>query len=110
MKNRIVLLAVSGSFLFVLYGCHKEENPFPNHVGGKIFQGQKNVNVRCTGCHGALGGGGMRAPSLISAVKNLTLDQFVATVRNGKGKMPAYGGVLKEEDILQIVDWLQKLS
>ncbi len=67
------------------------------------------MNVKCTGCHGTLGGGGMRGPSLTKAVKNMTPDQFVATVTDGRGDMPAFDGMLKEKEILQVVDWLQKL-
>lgn len=104
-----MLSVLSGSLLFVFSGCEKKENPFPDHMGGKIFQGLKNVNVKCMGCHGALGGGGMSGPSLTKAVKNLTSDQFVATVIDGRGKMPKFSAVLGEEEILQIVDWLQKL-
>lgn len=108
-KNYVILSVFLGIFLFVLGGCKSKENPFPDHAGGKIFQGLTKVNVNCASCHGTLGGGGMRAPALTKSVKTLKPDQFVATVINGRGGMPAFNKVLQEEEILQIVDWLTKL-
>lgn len=101
-----------GLIALVLLGvtaCEKKVNPFPDHAGGQIFQGLKNVNVKCSGCHGDLGGGGMGGPDLTASVKSMPQDQFVETVMNGRDDMPAFGAVLKEEEILEIFDWLQKL-
>ncbi len=110
VKKWIMLAVISAPLLFVLSGCKKKENPFPDHIGGKIFQGLKTINVKCAGCHGTLGEGGMRAPSLTKGVNNITTEQFVAIVRDGRGGMPAFGSMLKEEEIRQIVDWIKKLS
>lgn len=110
VKKHVMLSVLLGTLLLFLSGCEKKENPFPDHVGGQIFQGLKKVNVNCADCHGSLGGGGMRAPSLTESVKKLSPEQFVTIVTNGgSGTMPAFEKVLEEEEILQIVDWLTKL-
>lgn len=109
VKKYVMLSVFLGVFLSVFAGCTSKENPLPDHEGGQIFLGLKKVNVNCAGCHGDLGGGGMRAPDLIKSVKNLGADKFVAIVANGFGSMPAFNKVLGEDEILQIVDWLIKL-
>jgi len=109
VKKYFVRSVLLGSFLVAFSACEKKENPFPDHEGGQIFQGLKKVNVNCSGCHGPLGGGGMRAPSLTKSVRNLPPDQFIVTVAKGRGGMPAFDKVLQEEETRQIMDWLQKL-
>ncbi len=110
VKHYAILPVLFGLFLFVPAGCTKKENPFPDHVGGQIFLGLKHVNVKCAGCHGDLGGGGMGGPNLVQSVKTLSPEHFVARVANGLGGMPAFGDVLTEDEILEIMDWLKKLS
>lgn len=95
--------------LFLFTACEKKENPFPDHMGSKIFQGKKSAKVNCASCHGDLGGGGMRAPNVVKAVKNLTAEQFSGVVKNGKGNMPPFKDLLEEEEITEIFDWLKKL-
>ncbi len=114
MRNKNLFFTLKwplfGIFLLIAFSaCEKKENPFPDHVGGQIFQGTKIVNVKCSGCHGALGGGGMSAPGLIKAAKDQSPEAFSETVLKGRGGMPAFDGVLKEDDVLQVIDWLQKL-
>lgn len=104
-----MLSMFSGLLLFVVSGCSKKENPFPDHLGGKTFQGLNKADVKCSGCHGDLGGGGMSGPSMTKAAKKMTPKQFVGTVLNGRGGMPAFEGMLEKEEILEIVDWLKKL-
>lgn len=104
MKTTMLILV-----LFIFTACEKKVNPFPDHMGSKIFQGQQNAKVNCANCHGDLGGGGMKAPNVAKAVKNLTAEQFSGIVMNGKGSMPPFADTLKEEEILEILDWLNKL-
>ncbi|MFQ5587502.1 MAG: c-type cytochrome [Nitrospiria bacterium] len=103
------LFIVGIPLILALAGCEKKENPFPDHLGGQIFQGNKMVNVNCANCHGPLGGGGMRAPNLSNSAKNKASEQFIETVIKGRKGMPAFGAVLKEDDVLQIIDWLKKI-
>lgn len=109
VKKYVMLSVFLGVFLSVLAGCTSKENPFPDHEGGQIFLGLKKANVNCAGCHGDLGGGGMSAPDLIKSVKTLGADKFVAVVVSGRGNMPAFNESLEEDEILQIVNWLEKL-
>lgn len=109
MKKYRLLSLFFGVSLLLLSGCTSKENPFPDHEGGKIYLGLKHMNIRCSGCHGDLGGGGMSGPSLVKAVKNLKTEEFVATVISGRGDMPSFNKKLQEEEIIQIVEWLKML-
>ncbi len=89
-------------------GCTKKETPFPDHPGGKIFQGKFRLDVKCHGCHGWLGEG-RSAPTLVQFGRTIVHKKFIDTVLRGKGGMPSFGSVLNEADVRQIIDWLEKI-
>lgn len=69
---------------------------------------------KCTMCHGADGMGNtpvgktMKAPDLTSAaVQKQTFEDLQKIVTDGKGKMPAYKGKLKESEIDAVVKFIQ---
>jgi len=62
-----------------------------NKVDKATLSGYKlYTRERCETCHGQTAEGGGAFPSLVAALKNITKEQFVATVTNGKGAMPSY--------------------
>ncbi|HLG22402.1 MAG TPA: cytochrome c [Candidatus Manganitrophaceae bacterium] len=100
----------SAALILTTTGCAKKEFPLPGHPGGQIYNGMTRSDVRCYRCHGDEGRGGGRAPALIQNGKTIERDLFLKTVLNGRKNMPPFGSVLKEEDVLQIIDWLEKVS
>jgi hypothetical protein len=98
-------------FLFLVsgIGCEKKPIPLPDHPGGQIFHGIKRADVRCAKCHGDRGEGSARAPALVQSGKTLPPSLFVATVLEGRNRMPPFRSVLTEAEILEIVDWLSKV-
>lgn len=95
--------------LFSDFACSKKERLLPEHPGGQLYHGVTRFDVKCFHCHGNEGRGTIRGPILVQLGKAVPKKRFLSAVRHGKGKMPAFGSVLKEEDILQIIDWLEKL-
>ncbi len=72
---------------------------------------------KCTMCHGADGtsntpvGKTMKAPDLTSAdVQKKGSEELEKIVTNGKGKMPAYKGKLKESEIDAVVKFVLALK
>jgi len=65
----------------------------------------------CAHCHGANGRAVLAgAPDFTSPVALLKPDlALLASVRNGKGAMPAYAGMLRDREILDIVSHLRTL-
>jgi cytochrome c6 len=65
----------------------------------------------CAGCHGA-GGRPLLpgAPDFSRATALLKSDlALAATIRSGRGGMPAYAGVLREREMLDVVAHLRTL-
>ncbi|MFQ5597934.1 MAG: c-type cytochrome [Nitrospiria bacterium] len=103
------------SWVFILIfssfsqGCTTKETPLPDHLGGKIYQGRMRLDVKCHGCHGWLGEGGRNAPPLVQFGRTISHDKFVDAVIFGRGSMPAFESVLSKNEILEIIDWLEKI-
>ncbi len=96
-------------FLFFI-GCEKKEIPLGNHPGAQIYHGIMRADVRCYRCHGDIGQGGSRAPSLITGGKTIERSLFVKTVLEGRNRMPPFASVLSEQEIEAIADWLEAVS
>lgn len=72
---------------------------------------------KCAMCHGADGSGdtpagkSMKARDLRSAeVQKQSAEDLEKTINNGKGKMPAYKGKLKETEIDALVKYIKTLK
>jgi cytochrome c6 len=71
--------------------------------------GAELYRTHCTGCHGAAGRPVMPgAPDLTRPTALLKPDQALAqSIRAGRGGMPAYAGVLRERELLDVVTHLR---
>lgn len=79
--------------------------------GGALYK------AKCAACHGADGKGdtGMgrmfKIRDLGSAeVQKQSNEELTAIIRDGKGKMPAYGKSLKEDEIKDLVTFIRSLK
>jgi mono/diheme cytochrome c family protein len=79
--------------------------------GARVFQ------RTCSGCHGADGKGIMRA-GLDKPPRDLTNAEFHAqitdeqlrrVIRVGKGQMPAFGGLMGDEDLNNVIAFIRTL-
>jgi cytochrome c6 len=68
--------------------------------------------AKCAMCHGADGKGGkMGTRDFASAdVKAESDAQLIDIVTKGKGKMPSYGGKLKDTEIKDLVGYIRTLA
>ncbi|MBN4054848.1 cytochrome c [Nitrospira defluvii] len=66
------------------------------------------MDVKCHGSHGWLGEGG-NGPTLVQFGRTIAHDKFIDRVLHGKAGMPPFDTVLNEEDVHQIIDWLEKI-
>lgn len=69
--------------------------------------GDQIVQQKC-GCHGP-GGRGGNAPAL-SKFASRSEGDLAKIVHDGKGRMPAFGAQLSDEQIKKVVTWLKGLS
>lgn len=75
------------------------------------LRGAELFRQHCTGCHGVAGRPVLPgAPDLTKPVALLKPDAaLAATLRNGKGGMPGYAGLLRERELLDVVAHLRTL-
>jgi mono/diheme cytochrome c family protein len=79
--------------------------------------GADTYKAKCAMCHGADGlgttpaGKAMKAASFKDpALVNAPDTQLIASVKNGKNKMPAYGGKLTDDQIKAAVVYIRSLQ
>ncbi len=74
--------------------------------GGQIFA------LHCATCHGPSGQGGIPGAPRFNRGERLMQSDFtlLATVRRGKNVMPAFGGVLRDREILDVIAYLRTLQ
>lgn len=77
-----------------------------------LAEGQRLYQMHCAACHG------VRGESLIPNAPNFTRGerlmqpdfQVMASVKAGKMAMPAFSGILRDQQILDIVAYLRTLQ
>lgn len=78
--------------------------------------GAATYKAKCQICHGADGqptstGKAMKAlPFNSPELKKASTASLIASVTNGKGKMPAYAGKLTDAQIKEVVEYLRTLQ
>ena len=79
---------------------------------GDPMRGAELFRAHCSGCHGPNGRPVLpAAPDFTHPMALLKPDlALLATVRSGRGAMPAYAGVLRDRDILDIISHLRTLK
>ncbi len=91
-------------------GCEPSD-PTPVGRGARVFQRS------CSGCHGADGRGVMRL-GLTKPPRDLTNPEFQAqftdeqlrrVIRVGKNQMPAFGGLMGDEDLSNVIAFIRTL-
>lgn len=110
-RRAAVLSCLLGLVTSALVACEPSD-PTPVGRGRGLFQ------RTCSGCHGRDGRGAMR-PGLSRPPRDLTNPAFQAkmtdeqlrqSIRIGKGQMPAFGGLLGEEEIRNLIAYIRSLA
>jgi mono/diheme cytochrome c family protein len=84
-------------------------------VGFAQSSGEAVYKAHCQMCHGP---NGVPSPGMVKmmgvpaatdpAVKKMTVEEMIASVKNGKGKMPAFSGKISDEEIRDVVTSFRK--
>lgn len=62
----------------------------------------------CGLCHGQEAQGTPRGSPLVGIFERLTVDQVLDTVRFGIDTMPAYGTALTDQDLADLLAWMEQ--
>lgn len=102
-------LSLTGFFVLVPFGNAqppaKFQSPLAKH-GSEIFQ------KRCVSCHNKQPGDDapFGPPNLYTSFRRtppLTVHDAEATIRDGKGNMPAFGAILSPGEIKSVITYLR---
>jgi mono/diheme cytochrome c family protein len=78
--------------------------------GGNARRGKPVYEKNCASCHGADGHGSPTGTNLADRPLLFRATEFVAPVRSGRGRMPAYDTqLLKDADLASILAYLRTL-
>jgi mono/diheme cytochrome c family protein len=108
-RARAELWVVVTAFL-AMTACEPRDQT-PVGRGGRVFQ------RTCSGCHGPDGRGVMRL-GLAKPPRDLTNadfhahvtdDQLRSVIRTGKGQMPAFGGLMGDDDLNDVIAYIRTL-
>ena len=72
---------------------------------GDATAGKAIYEANCASCHGAAGEGSANYPSIVGKGGSEAID----IVTNGDGAMPAFGGTLTEQQIADVVAYVETL-
>jgi len=80
-----------------------------NTQAASFFNGEKIYQKYCQSCHGIKGRGGIGgAPNFARGQSLMKPDAYLYdTINGGKNAMPAYRGVLKEEEFYDVITYLR---
>ena len=83
-----------------------------NAYAGDIDNGKKLYTRHCVTCHGVDGVNVMPdAPNFAYSEQLLRPDDFIlASIKEGKNAMPAYRGLLEDQEILDVITYLRLLE
>lgn len=77
--------------------------------GSDSLSGESLYKTHCAICHGADGKKGLAGAKMIPE-SELSLDERIALITNGKGSMMPYRGVLSKEEIARVAAYTLTLE
>ncbi|NIR48284.1 c-type cytochrome [candidate division KSB1 bacterium] len=103
------------SIILVLFlACESKPPPEITDPGQLLFLGYAKQDVNCSKCHGADGQGGMDAPDIRNAFQKYGKGEIMNIIEYGKGEgpdaMPPFEGKISEEELLELVIFLETLQ
>lgn len=73
-------------------------------------RGESLFQRHCASCHGATARGGDHGQNLVDTPILLNETAFAAVARDGRNRMPSFGGALQPNEIIDILSWLRTLT
>lgn len=77
-----------------------------------VIEGQRIYNQHCIGCHGPGGHSAIpNAPHFSRGERLMQPDMMLlATIKSGKIMMPSFAGILRDQEILDVIAYLRTLQ
>ncbi len=83
----------------------------PQAIAGDPVNGGKLYNQHCKKCHGASGKSNLPGVADFSRGEGLLKadGELLDKITNGKGMMPAFRAILKDDEVSDVITYLRKL-
>ncbi len=110
--NNVSLLKVGGRALRgVLLLSGAMLIAVPQVMAGDPLKGGKIYNQQCKQCHGSSGKSTFPGVADFSRGEGLMIadHELLQKIRDGRGMMPAFRGILKDGEISDVITYLRKL-
>lgn len=78
-----------------------DDDPARVDAGKDVFENN------CSGCHGVDGAGSATGRPLVNIAAEEDRDHHIASVVDGKGRMPAFGSRLSDEEVADVVSYIR---
>lgn len=84
---------------------------FPAHAAN-VADGQQIYQMHCVGCHGIGGNAAFpNAPSFARGERLMQPDMMLLqSIKTGKMTMPSFNGILRDQQILDVIAYLRTLQ
>ena len=110
MTGKVLGAAAFGIAAAMMVGAYSQSAQMPATVPGAadFAQAQRMFGTSCSGCHGAGGLGGDRAPSLIDnpQLRQLSVVEIAGTIKGGTPKgMPPFSK-MPDDQVAMLANWL----
>lgn len=81
-------------------------------LAANVVEGQRIYNQHCIGCHGPGGNSAIpNAPKFARGERLMQPDMMLlASIKAGKMTMPSFNGILRDQEILDVIAYLRTLQ
>lgn len=81
-------------------------------LAASVVDGQRIYNQYCIGCHGPGGNSAIpNAPHFSRGERLMQPDMMLLmTIKSGKMMMPSFNGILRDQEILDVIAYLRTLQ
>lgn len=84
----------------------------PTASAANVMEGQRIFNQHCAGCHGFGGISAIpNAPNFARGERMMQPDvMLLQSIKQGKMTMPSFNGILRDQQILDVIAYLRTLQ
>ena len=116
MRGKLHLNKMKKLLLLTLIGCSQATSPpdsgTPKVVKSDVLKhpGERTYLMYCASCHGYNGQGnnGLGADFVNDKSRLAKPDaELIDDIRNGEGRMPAWGGILSDQEIRDVLAYIR---
>ena len=106
--SRTLRIALFSSLTLAAAACGNSPASIANTLVGNAASGKTVYQSDCISCHGSDGASGS-ARKPVAALAQSNPEQAISVVLAGDGEMPAWSGVLTDQQIADVVAYLKTL-